>query len=481
MLFNSIHYLAFLPVVVVAFYLISSRYRWALLLLASYYFYMCWKAEFILLIIITTLVNYLSAILMARQKEKKDRRKYLGISLISGLGMLFFYKYFIFFSDTIHDLLQSINIFYSKPVLSVIVPMGISFYTFQTLGYILDVYHGRREPERHLGIFAVYVSFFPLVFSGPIERSTHLLPQLQREKRARFTYEDISQGIKLIIWGFFLKLAVADRAAIYVDAVFNNVDQHSGLSFIAATVFYSFQIYGDFAGYSSIAIGSARLMGFDILKNFNQPYLSTSIKEFWRRWHISLSKWLRDYVFFPIAFSFSRKLKEDKYCSVRADRIIYCISIFITFFLCGLWHGARFTFVIWGCLHGFYLVIENIFKIKPKKRIINIGKTYLMILFTWIFFRADTVAHSLIIIKKILTSPGRLFIPGGPDVVAPIYAALVIFLLVIIEFKREFLPSAPSFFNNKREFVRILAYAMLVALIISVGVFNGGQFIYFQF
>lgn len=481
MIFNSIHYLIFLLASVILFYLINYRYRWILLLSASYYFYMCWKPEFIFLIVLVTFINYRVALLMSRQKEKKYKRKYLFLSLISGLGMLFFFKYFNFFGATILNLLQHVNIFYSRSIINIVIPLGISFYTFQTLGYIIDVYQGRKEPEKHFGIFAVYVSFFPLILSGPIERSKHLMPQLQREDKVIFKYENISQGVRYIIYGFFLKLVVAERAAIYVNAVFSNIEKHSGLTFIVAIIFYSFQIYCDFAGYSSVAIGSAKLMGIDILKNFNRPYLATSIKDFWRRWHISLSTWIRDYLFLPLAYSLSRKLKKEKYGGLRADKIIYTVSILVTFFLCGLWHGANITFIIWGCLHGLYLALENLLKIKVKYRLLNIGYTYILILFSWIFFRSDSISHSFLIIKKIFTLPGRLFIGEGPDVVAPIYGVLSIILLIIIELQQEFLPTGLSFLKSRLSFVRILAYATIIVLIVSIGVFDGGQFIYSQF
>ncbi len=481
MRFNSLSYMAFLSIVVLLYYLVGSRYRWAVLLLASYYFYASWKPEYLLIIAGTTVINYLVAVVMARQGEKRKRRKFLLVSLASGLGLLFFFKYFNFFSASLHELLHGAGLLYKSPLLNVVMPIGISFYTLQTIGYIMDVYHGKIEPDRHLGTFAVYVSFFPIVLSGPIERSKHLLPQLHREKKIAFSYENISQGVKLIILGLFYKLVVADRAAIYVNAVFANTDKHFGLTFIAALIFFSFQIYCDFAGYSSVAIGSAKLLGIDILPNFNRPYLASSIKDFWRRWHISLSTWLRDYVFLPLAYSFSRMWKKEKYMSIRTDRIIYFCAIFITFFLCGLWHGANWTFIVWGCLHGFYLAVENILRVKTRRNLLKIGITYLLVLFTWTFFRAASIADAFTIVGKIFTKPGSLFIPQGPDIVAPIYTCMAILIVLVMEFKQEFFPSRFSFFNNDRELVRVLSYAAIIALILTLGVFDGGQFIYSQF
>jgi alginate O-acetyltransferase complex protein AlgI len=481
MSFNSLYYLAFLSIVVILYFLVGSRYRWVLLILASYYFYASWKPEYLLLIAGTTVINYFVAVVMVRQEEKRKRRKFLLISLASGLGLLFFFKYFDFFAASIQDILRGAGFFFKSPLLNIIMPIGISFYTLQTIGYILDVYHGKIEPERHLGTFAVYVSFFPIVMSGPIERSRHLLPQLKRENKINFSYENVSQGVKLIILGLFYKLVVADRAAIYVNAVFGNADKHLGLTFIAALIFFSFQIYCDFAGYSSVAIGSAKLLGIDILPNFNRPYFASSIKDFWRRWHISLSTWLRDYVFLPLAYSFSRVLKKERYLSIRTDRIIYFYAILVTFFLCGLWHGANWTFIAWGCLHGFYLAVENILRVKTRRSLLKIGITYILVLLTWIFFRAASISDAFAIVGKIFTKPGSLFIPQGPDIVAPIYAGMAILLVLVIEFKQEFFPARFSFFNNKRELVRVLSYAAIVALILTLGVFDGGQFIYSQF
>lgn len=481
MKFSSLFYLAFLSIVVFLYYLIKSRYRWMLLLLASYYFYASWKPAYLFVIVGTTVINYFVAVIMARHNEKKRRRKFLLISLALGLGLLFLFKYFDFFSASIQDIFRGTGLFFNSPLLNLIMPIGLSFYTIQTIGYVLDVYHGKVKAEQHFGTFALYVSFFPIVLSGPIERSRHFLPQLQRENKIEFSYENISKGTKLIIIGLFYKLVVADRAAIYVNAVFGNADKHSGLTFIAATIFFSFQIYCDFAGYSSVAIGSAKLLGIDILQNFNRPYFAGSIKDFWRRWHISLSTWLRDYVFLPLAYSFSRMWKKEKYLSIRTDRIIYLCAIFITFFLCGLWHGANWTFIVWGCLHGFYLAVENILRVKTKHRLLNIGITYILVLFTWIFFRAASIADAFSIIGKIFTKPGSLFIPQGADIVAPIYAGMAILILLVMEFKQEFLPTRFSFFNNERELVRVLSYATIIALILTLGVFDGGQFIYLQF
>lgn len=481
MRFTSLSYMAFLSAAVLIYYVAGSRYRWAVLLLASYYFYGSWKPSYLLILAGTTTVNYFCAIAMGRRNLKARRWKFLYLSLAVDLGLLFLFKYFDYGLASLQGALHRAGVLFESPLLNLVVPLGISFYTLQTIGYVLDVYHGRVEPERNYGVFAVYVSFFPIVLSGPIERPKHLLPQLRCDHPIALSYENVSRGAKLIILGLFYKLVVADRAAIYVNAVFGHADKHSGLTFLAATIFFSFQLYCDFAGYSNVAIGSAKLLGIDILPNFNRPYFASSIKEFWRRWHISLSTWLRDYVFLPLAYAFSRALKKERYLKIRVDRIIYFGAIFVTFFLCGLWHGPHWTFVAWGCLHGLYLAVENLVRVKKKPRFLRIGVTYGLILLSWIFFRAASVGEALTVIKKILTEPGSLFIPQGPDVVAPIYAGMAILLVLAMEFKQEFFPGRFSFFNNPRELVRVLSYVGIIVLILALGVFDGGQFIYSQF
>lgn len=468
MLFNSIQYLIFLPSVFVLYFAIPARYRWILLLTASYYFYMCWKVEYVILIIISTLIDYYSAIKIYQSKTPGLKRAFLYFSLTTNLGILFFYKYFNFAGNSLNSAFRAINLQYEMPYFDILLPVGISFYTFQKISYIIDVYEEKREPERHPGIFAVFVAFFPQLVAGPIERSTRLIPQFH--KKISFSYANVSAGVKLIIWGFFLKLVVADRAALYVNAVYNNVDEHSGLTFIAATILYSFQIYGDFAGYSCIAIGSSRLFGIDLMMNFNRPYFAASVQEFWKRWHISLSTWLCDYIYTPLSIYFR---------DLKLKGIV--ISIILTFLVSGLWHGANWTFIIWGALHGLYLIIDSLLGSKRKKGIINILITFAEINFAFIFFRANSLADAFHIIQIIIARPGKLFIPSDADVATPIYAAFAIGLLMLIEFKKEYFDQAFSIANSRYEAVRMFAYASLVFLIFYIGVFGGSQFIYFQF
>jgi D-alanyl-lipoteichoic acid acyltransferase DltB (MBOAT superfamily) len=438
---------------------------------------MCWNPKYVILIIISTLIDYYSGIQIGKHKDQRVKRLFLLLSLFSNLGLLFFFKYYNFLTDSLNFVFHEFNIFYDIPYFNILLPVGISFYTFQTLSYTIDVYRGVKTPEKNLGIFAVYVSFFPQLVAGPIERSTRLIPQFH--KINRFKYENISKGIKMIIWGYFLKLVIADRAAIYVNAVYNHPHQHSGITFIAATILFAFQVYGDFAGYSSIAIGSAKIMGYDLMTNFNRPFFASTIGELWKRWHISLASWFRDYVYIPLGGN-------------RVVKWRWYYNLIVTFVLSGLWHGAAWTYVIWGTLHGLFLIFTILIQRNLLKKIVNdrnklffkisgIIITNILFWFSQIFFRANSVSDSFYITKKVFTSVGRLFIPEGAGVTAPVYSLFAIILLMSWEFKKEFFNDTFSLFENKRGLVRITMYALLISIIIYIGVFDGGQFIYFQF
>ncbi len=335
MFFNSLHYVIFLPIVVAFYFLIPPRRRWIFLLAASYYFYMCWKMEYIVLILASTIVDYYAGLHMGRIKDKSKRRKFLVLSLISNLGLLFAFKYFNFFNESTRAAFAHFDITYNIPYFDVLLPVGISFYTFQTLSYTIDVYRGKKEPETHLGIFALYVAFFPQLVAGPIERSTHLLPQFHKVQT--FSYDRTVDGLKLIIWGMFKKVVIADRVAVVADTVFNSPGNHNGAQFMIGTFFFAYQIYCDFSGYSDIAIGSARILGIDLIKNFNRPYYSKTIAEFWKRWHISLSTWFRDYLYISLGGN-------------RAGISRWYFNLLATFLISGLWHGANWTFIIWATM-----------------------------------------------------------------------------------------------------------------------------------
>ncbi|WP_282085909.1 MBOAT family O-acyltransferase [Aquimarina algiphila] len=470
MLFNSVDFFIFLSLVFIGYWFVlykNLRLQNVLLLVASYVFYGWWDWRFLSLIALSTIIDYTAGFRIYESKEKSVKKRWLWVSIIFNLGMLGFFKYYNFFIDSWIDLFAAVGYeLQSTWTLQIILPVGISFYTFQTLSYSIDIYRGKLQPTKDFIAFAAFVSFFPQLVAGPIERATNLVPQFL--KKRTFTYKTFSYGIKLMIWGFFLKLVVADRAAIYVNAVYNNTENHDGLSFIAATVLFAFQIYGDFAGYSLIAIGTSKLFGFDLMTNFRRPYFSASVSEFWTRWHISLSTWFRDYLYIPLGGN-------------RVAKPRWLFNLFITFLISGLWHGANWTFVVWGALNGLYLILEVLLFKKRRKGVFNVVLTFALINFAWVFFRANSIEDAFYIIKRICTVPGRLYIGSGDDITASLYATLAIAILVLVELKKEYFNTLFSISNHKYEFVRLTGYAVLIYMIMYFGVFGKSQFIYFQF
>ncbi len=470
MLFNSLVFFVFLPIVFVGYWLVSNKnlkLQNIILLIGSYTFYGWWDYRFLSLIAASTIVDYFVGLRIEGAKNKSIGKKWLLVSILFNIGLLGFFKYYNFFVESWIDSLALFGYTVNNAwTLKVILPVGISFYTFQTLSYSIDIYKEKLKPTRDFIAFAAFVSFFPQLVAGPIERASNLLPQILTKRK--FTYQALSYGIKLMIWGFFMKLVVADRAAIYVNAVYNNVENHEGLSFIAATVLFAFQIYGDFAGYSLIAIGTAKIFGLDLMTNFRRPYFAASVSEFWTRWHISLSTWFKDYVYIPLGGN-------------RVAKPRWLFNLFITFLISGLWHGANWTFVIWGALNGIYLIIEALLFKKTRKGLINVFVTFFLINFAWIFFRANSTENAFYIIKTIFTSPGRLYIGSGDDITASIYATLAIAILVLVETKKEYFTTQFSISNNRIEYVRLVGYAVVIFMILYIGVFGESQFIYFQF
>lgn len=477
MLFNSFSFLLFFPSICLLYFALPTRYRWVLLLVGSYYFYMNWIPIYALLLFLSTLITYCCALLIHREHHLIKRKAILIFSLVSNFSILFFFKYFNFINASVFELLTQFNMRWDVPNLQILLPVGISFYTFQAVGYSIDVYRGNLKPEKHLGIYALFVSFFPQLVAGPIERAVSLLPQFHQ--KFTFNYHRAVQGLKLMLWGFFMKLVVADRLSIYVDAVYNNADKHDGTTLLIATLFFTVQIYGDFAGYSYIAIGSARVMGFNLMMNFNQPYFAKSIAEFWSRWHISLSSWFRDYV----------------YISMGGNRVPFHrwqFNLLITFLVSGIWHGANWTFVIWGTLHGLFLIASNISKKylfkqsiwsrlsanSPVYQSIQIFSTILLVAFTWILFRANNVTDALLIISRIFTTADVPFIGDSRSYM--VYSLLAIVLLFTVEYVREYHPEL-ELFENRQIQVRYFSYTAMAVIILLFGVFDGGQFIYFQF
>ncbi|WBW98640.1 MBOAT family O-acyltransferase [Oceanirhabdus sp. W0125-5] len=491
MLFNSFEFFIFFPLVTIAYFIIPHKYRWALLLGASYYFYMVLKPEYIILIIISTVIDYFASIMMEKQDDKKKRKKFLYLSLVSNLGLLFFFKYFNFFNDSIRAVVELFNLQYSIRSFDIFLPMGISFYTFQTLSYTIDVYRGRRKAERNFGIFALYVTFFPQLVAGPIERSDRLLPQFY--EKHEFDYDRVVSGLRRMLWGFFKKMVIADKIAVIVDKVYDSPQGYSGFPLILATVCFAIQIYCDFSGYSDIAIGSARILGFNLMENFKTPYFSKSISEFWKRWHISLSSWFKDYVYIPLGGN-----------KVKIGRVYF--NLFITFLISGLWHGTNWTFVIWGALHGVYLIIGRM--TKPVKNIIfrslRLDKipvlnvihgmiqriiTFSLVCYGWIFFRGNSINDAMYISKNIFKNLGDMksltYIKNtvlnlGLDK----QELIILFISVAILFLAQLISKRDDAIENmqyKPILLRWGAYYFILIIIVFFGVFKGGQFMYFQF
>lgn len=470
MLFNSFRFLLFFPFVCFVYFLLGkNKYRNPFLLIASYFFYMNWKPVYAVLILCSTVLTFAGSLLMEKYADNKQRRKtVLIVNLLLNLGILFGFKYFNFINENVFDLLSYLRLRWTVPNLDILLPVGISFYTFQAIGYSIDVYRGTVKAERDFPTYALFVSFFPQLVAGPIERAKNLLPQFHTEHR--FDADDVAEGFRLMVWGFFMKLCVADVLSDYVDAVYNNVAYHNGTSMLLATFFFAFQIYCDFAGYSNIAIGSARIMGFRLMENFRQPYFSTSIKEFWKRWHISLSSWFADYLYIPLG---GNRVKYGR----------HLINLMITFLVSGLWHGANWTFVFWGFLHGSFLIVESILRKctppKLRQRIpLSIRTLYCFILvcFAWIFFRANTLPDAFSVIHNILANPGPLFV--NREV---FFYGLIPLCLLIFKDTKDAFGVRINFLHSNHLAVRIASAAILIAYIMLFGALNAGSFIYFQF
>ncbi len=471
MLFNTIEFVLFLPIVIITYFLLPHKVRWILLLVASYYFYMSWKVEYIFLIVISTLIDYLSGILMEKLPDIKSRLPFLILSLCSNLGLLFFFKYFNFASENLNLLFDKLEVSRDIPIMNFLLPVGISFYTFQTLSYSIDVFFGRQKAEKHLGYFALYVSFFPQLVAGPIERFSNLAPQLKAKHD--FTYDNLVNGLRLILYGLFIKMVIADNLAGIVDQIYAAPDNYSSWDILKGILFYSFQIYSDFYGYSIIAIGSAQIIGIKIMDNFKTPYLAKNISEFWQRWHISLSTWFRDYLYYPLG---GNRVKKSR----------WIINILIVFVVSGIWHGANWTFLIWGALFGFLYLFEkginSVLKLKKDYKPFSIGhlflatKTFVLVTLIWVFFRSQTFNEAIDIFSLLLIGTSQI----SKTLIVPnfVWFWLIIFIVTdILLYNKRF-----DLWLGKLPFIgRWVIYGFFIfSIIVYAGVGNF-PFIYFQF
>ena len=471
MLFNSINFLLFFPLVCLLYYAVPPRClkaRNGLLLAGSYYFYMSWEPAYALLLMGSTVVTWIAA--LGLERWRRWRRLWLVGSMLANLSVLLLFKYYGFLTAVLTDALQALGVAVSMPRFHLLLPVGISFYIFQAVGYTVDVYRGAVRAERSLPVFALFVSFFPQLVAGPIERSGHTLPQFRQEHHV--SYYHVMSGLRLMVWGYFMKLVVADRCALYVDAVYSNLSMHNGGSCLLASLLFPFQIYGDFAGYSLIAIGAARVLGFTLSANFRRPYLSSSVGEFWHRWHLSLSTWFRDYVYIPLGGN-------------RCSRFRQYANLLATFTVSGLWHGANWTFVCWGGLHGLLLCAEKGLGISHSERnglswLVHCGLTFMLVSSAWVLFRAPTLHHALTIYSTILTgwSLPSLSFAMFTEVCTALTAIAVLMAYELTERHRH---AFHRLSVSCRHAVSLSSLVVLSAAILLFGVLDGSQFIYFQF
>ena len=482
MLFNSIDFAIFLPIVFILYWFATNKnlkLQNLLIVAASYFFYGWWDWKFLSLILFSTIVDYTVAIKLKREENNIKRKVFLWTSILVNLGFLGFFKYYNFFLDNFITAFSFFGTEIKANSLNIILPVGISFYTFQTLSYTIDVYKRKLEPTKEFIAFSAFVSFFPQLVAGPIERATHLLPQFYTKRS--FNYSKAVDGLRQILWGLFKKIVIADNCAEYANLIFNNSVDYSGSTLVLGALFFTFQIYCDFSGYSDIAIGTARLFGFDLMQNFNFPYFSRDIAEFWRRWHISLSTWFRDYLYIPLGGS-----RGGTWMKVRNTFVIFIVS--------GFWHGANWTFIIWGALNAIYFLPllltnnnrNNLDLVAQGKHLPSIKELSLMLLtfsltvFAWIFFRAEDISHAIKYISEILSS--SLFtIPKFAGMGKALTTIILVGFFVLIEwFGRE---GQYAIAHLGLKWKRPLRYAMYYAIIIAIFWFGGKeqQFIYFQF
>lgn len=488
MLFNSLEFALFFPIVTILFFMLPHKFRWLLLLLASCFFYMFFKPIYILILILTIVIDYYAGIWIGRTEDKRKRKRLLLLSIIANVGVLVVFKYYNFLIDNINVVMNTLHSTGKIPMLNIILPIGLSFHTFQAMSYTIEVYRGNQKPEKHFGIYALYVMFYPQLVAGPIERPQNILHQFHEVKK--FNYDNFKSGLILMAWGFFKKCVIADRLAMFVGDVYGNVNEHHGIPVIIATAFFALQIFCDFSGYSDIAIGSARCMGYDLMTNFDRPYLATSISEFWRRWHISLSTWFRDYVYIPLGGN-------------RVSKSRWYLNLVIVFTVSGIWHGANWTFMIWGFLHGIYLVVENVLYEKipsiqnPTNTIAVFIKrciVFVLACLAWVFFRAQTAADAFHIIKSSVvgipqqikdiihnTLNARLHILYVNQTSFDFLVALMFILIMAIIHHSQKKQYFDQWLISKKMTTRWAIYYFLVISFICFGVFNRTDFIYFQF
>jgi alginate O-acetyltransferase complex protein AlgI len=482
MFFNSINFVIFLSIVFVLYWFVVNRNLKSqniLLLISSYFFYASWDWRFLFLLFFSTLLDFFAGIKISETKNQRSKKFWFWLSISANLGFLFFFKYYNFFIASFAEAISNFGLSVNPRTLQIILPFGISFYTFHGLSYVFDIYRDRIKVERNFINYSVFVSFFPLLVAGPIERAPHLLPQIKKGRV--FDYAKAVDGLKQILWGLFKKAVIADNCAKFANIIFDNSADYSGSTLFIGAIFFAFQIYGDFSGYSDIALGTARLFGIELLRNFAYPYFSRDIAEFWRRWHISLSSWFKDYVYIPLGGS-----KGGQWLKIR--------NTFIVFLISGFWHGANWTFVIWGALNAVYILPSIIFNTNRNnleivaqnkyfptvKEFLSICLTFTLTVFAWVFFRAENTGHAFDMFSKIF-SASFFDRPGFESDKLCIPAIIFIILFVTMEWAGRNQPYAISRFFIKQPRPLRLCFYYLILLFIFFFAGSNQQFIYFQF
>lgn len=495
MSFNSATFLIFFPIVALVYYLISPKFRWLWLLITSYYFYMCWNPKYAIIIGFSTITTYIAGFLIYKcnnfsnaHKAKIYKNLILIFTLLANLGVLFLFKYYNFFTNIAIRVFNKVNITINFPVFDFMLPVGISYYTFEVISYIMDIYRNDIKPEKNIGKYALFVSFFPQIVAGPIAKAKKMLPQYNEVHT--FNYYNAKNGLIQMLWGYFKKSIIADTVALLVNTVFNNPSDYHGYQLIIASLMFTLQIYCDFSGYSDIAIGCAKVMGFELTTNFKQPYFATSIRDFWKRWHISLTSWFTDYLYIPLGGNRKGNLRKH-------------INTLIVFSVSGLWHGAALTYVAWGLLHGIFQVAENL--IKPHKenwikknnidttrfsyRFFQILITFFLVNFAWIFFRANSIHDIKIIFKNMFVNNPWIFVDGSlfslglnqPEFMLSLFCIVILIVIDYLKTKYDLLEKL----SNQGFIFRWSLYIIAILFILLFGVYGSGynaqQFIYSQF
>lgn len=484
MLFNSIHFAVFLPIVFLLYWIITpQKLKWQniLLMVASYFFYACWDWRFLFLLFFSTFLDFFTGIKMENSSSPTNRKTWFWISIIVNLGFLGIFKYYDFFAVSLSQSLSQIGIQVNAVTLNIILPVGISFYTFHGLSYVIDIYYHRIKAEKNFIDYALFVSFFPLLVAGPIERATHLLPQIKTERK--FNYQQATDGMRQILWGLFKKIVIADSCAVFANDIFQNHAEYSGSTLLLGALFFTFQIYGDFSGYSDIALGTAKLFGINLMRNFAYPYFSRDIAEFWRRWHISLSSWFKDYLYIPLGGS-----KGGNWMKIRNTFIIFVVS--------GFWHGANWTFIFWGLLNALFIIPSILLKtnrvnmdivahgksLPNAKELLSILVTFLLTVIAWIFFRAENISQAFEYVGKIFSS-SIMSLPKFTDMSFSVYVIFFLAVMIVVEWiGREKQHALQTLGLGWKKSIRWSFYTSLVVCIYYFATIGSNQeFIYFQF